>query len=93
MATPAQITPASAPVNTGADFNEIGTLVFYPNNVGPVPYIFYQDQRGNTTAKALTFPGATPANFSSWTGARISVTGTLDKEHVVVSRIVYTSAP
>lgn len=75
------------------DFNETGTLVFYPNNVGPVPYLFYQDQKGTTVAKALIFPDTTPLNFSSWTGARVSVTGSLDNEHVVVSRIAYISAP
>lgn len=75
------------------NFDETGTLVFYPNNVGPVPYLFYQDQNGHTVAKALVFPDTTPADFSSWTGAHISVTGRLDGEHVVVSSITHISAP
>ena len=80
-------------VATPEVFNETGTLVFYPNNVGPVPYLFYQDQNGHTIAKALTFSNMMPANFSSWTGARVSVTGTLTDEHVAVSHIAYISAP
>lgn len=80
-------------VATPESFNETGTLVFYPNNVGPVPYLFYQDQNGHTIAKALTFSNMMPANFSSWTGARVSVTGTLTNEHVAVSHIAYISAP
>ena len=82
-----------AATETQTDFNETGALVFYPNNIGPVPYIFYQDRGGNTAAKALVFPYAPPDGFSSWTGARISVSGHLDGEHVVVSGIVYISAP
>ncbi|MHB8660436.1 MAG: hypothetical protein ACYC75_00635 [Minisyncoccota bacterium] len=74
-------------------FSAAGTLVFYPNNVGPVPYIFYQDQSGRTAAKALVFPDGPPTNFSSWVGARVSVTGMLDAEHVVVSHIIYVSPP
>lgn len=76
-----------------ANFDETGTLVFYPNNVGPVPYLFYQNQSGRTIAKALTFSDFPPADFSSWTGARVSVTGRLVSEHVAVSRIIYLSAP
>ena len=75
------------------DFNATGTLVFYPNNVGSVPYLFYHDQQGRTVAKALIFSGASPTNFYSWTAARISVSGTLDHEHVVVDHIAYVSAP
>jgi len=75
------------------DFNETGTLVFYPNNIGPVPYIFYQNQSGQTVAKALIFSSAPPVNFSSWTGARIFVAGQINSEHVVVSTITYISAP
>lgn len=75
------------------DFNETGTLVFYPNNVGPVPYLFYQDRGGHTVAKALVFPASSPDNFSSWTGAHISVTGHVTNEHVVVSSITYISGP
>lgn len=78
---------------TSGGFNETGTLVFYPNNVGPVPYLFYQDYAGHTVAKALTFSDALPASFSSWAGARVAVTGVLDSEHVVVSRIAYLAAP
>lgn len=80
-------------ITSSGDFNETGTLVFYPNNIGPVPYLFYQDQKGITVARALTFPDVAPSNFSSWTGAHVSVTGSLDNEHVVVSRITYISAP
>lgn len=80
-------------VTAPAEFNETGTLVFYPNNIGPVPYLFYQDQKGNTVAKALVFPGESPNNFSSWAGARVSVAGDLVAEHVVVSSIAYISGP
>jgi hypothetical protein len=76
-----------------ADFNETGTLVFYPNNVGPVPYLFYQDSAGRTVAKALESPSLFLDNLSSWSGARIFVTGHLDNEHVVVTNIVYLSGP
>lgn len=75
------------------DFNETGTLVFYPNNVGPVPYLFYQDRVGHVVSKALVFPTGPPANFSSWSGARVSVRGHTDQEHIVVNDIVYLSAP
>lgn len=74
-------------------FSTTGTLVFYPNNVEPVPYIFYQDTNGRTVAKALTFPNGSPSDISSWTGARIAVEGMLDSEHVIVSRITYISGP
>lgn len=75
------------------NFNETGTLVFYPNNVGPVPYLFYQDRNGRTVAKTLVFSDASPDNFSSWSGAHISVTGKIIAEHVVVSSIAYISGP
>lgn len=91
---PTQSAPVLETVTTmPRDFNETGTLVFYPNNIGPVPYLFYQDQKGVTVAKALIFPNTTPSDFSSWTGARVFVTGSLTDEHVSVSRIVYISAP
>jgi|ERR1035437_10041701 hypothetical protein len=80
-------------VSDASEFSETGTLVFYPNNVGPVPYLFYQDQNGRTVAKALTFPDSPPGNFSSWTGAHISVMGQIVAEHVVVSTIAYLSGP
>lgn len=90
----AQSTVVPEGVNTTSeDFNETGTLVFYPNNVGPIPYLFYQARDGHTAARALTFPSRPPTDFSSWTGARVSVTGILDQEHVVVTRIAYISAP
>jgi hypothetical protein len=62
-----QIASVSEAINNSIknDFNETGTLVFYPNNIGPVPYIFYQNQGGDTVAKALTFSASAPANFSS----------------------------
>jgi len=75
------------------DFSETGTLVFYPNNVGPVPYLFYQDSAGRTVAKALEFPNESSAGLSSWSGAHIFVTGHLNNEHVVVTTIVYISGP
>ena len=77
------------------DFNETGTLVFYPNNIGPVPYLFYQNQSGETVSKAIifSFPNVAPTDFSSWAGARISIIGKLDNEHVLVDRILYISAP
>lgn len=94
VATSAQ----SASVITGVDeflqdFNETGTLSFYPNNVGPVPYLFYQDGNGTTVAKALVFPNSSPTNFSSWSGAHVSVIGERNGEHVIVDRITYISPP
>lgn len=74
-------------------FDATGTLVFYPNNVGPVPYLFYQNANKSTVAKALVFPNVAPADFFSWSGAHVSVTGKLQHEHVVVSRLVYLSGP
>ncbi|MBI2409548.1 hypothetical protein HYV30_00715 [Candidatus Kaiserbacteria bacterium] len=74
-------------------FEETGTLVFYPNNVGPVPYIFYTDARGGLNAKALTFVELPPHDFSNWTAGRVSVVGRLEREHVVVSRITYLAQP
>ncbi len=74
------------------NFNETGTLVFYPNNVGPVPYLFYRDAKGRVVSKALVFPS--PASVGgSWSGSRISVTGDLVFEHVVVARATYISGP
>lgn len=74
-------------------FYETGTLVFYPNNVRPVPYLFYQDARGTTVAKALVFAALPLTNFSSWTGSRIAVAGILEHEHVLVSHITYLDPP
>jgi len=94
LPVPPQIASVGAVVASDvSEFNETGTLVFYPNNVGPVPYLFYQDHNGLTVAKALTFPNSPPGNFSSWTGAHISVTGQVVAEHVVVSAITYLSGP
>jgi hypothetical protein len=92
------ISPAPQPaavasaVRTSAAFSATGTLVFYPNNVEPVPYLFYQDSNGGTVAKALTFITISPID-SSWSGAHVSVVGTVDQEHVIVSRITYLSGP
>ena len=89
-----QSSPARETAKTiSTDFNETGTLIFYPNNVGPVPYLFYQDSKKYTAAKALVFQGSLMNNLSSWSGARISVIGYLNAEHVVVSRITYISGP
>ncbi len=73
-------------------FSETGTLVFYPNNVGPVPYLFYQNRSGNTVAKALVLPYSSGVG-SSWAGSRVSVVGALEGEHVLVSSISYLTAP
>jgi hypothetical protein len=78
---------------TANDFIETGTLAFYPNNVGPVPYLFYQNQKGSTVAKALVFTELPLTDFSPWSGAHISITGVVEHEHVVVTRIEYLSAP
>lgn len=75
------------------DFSTTGTIVFYPNNVEPVPYLIYQNQNGDTVAKALTFPQGEPANFSAWIGARVMVNGYVDAEHVVVRDIAYLAGP
>ena len=78
---------ASATASIGSkEFNVTGTLVYYPNNVGPVPYVFYQDSGGNTVTKALIFPTVSPID-SSWSGAHVSVTGTVENEHVMVRHI------
>lgn len=74
-------------------FAQTGTLVFYPNNVGPVPYLFYQDARGTTVAKALVFSALPLTDFSTWSGARVAVKGVLEREHVLVSEIQYLSPP
>ncbi|GEM_PF-3274161 len=83
---------AAAVAATGT-FDHVGTLVFYPNNVGPVPYLFYQNEKGDTVSKALTFDALPPTDLSSWTGARVEVIGIIDREHVVVSRISHIAAP
>lgn len=84
----------TAPPPASSVWSATGTLVFYPNNIGlPVPYLYYQDQGGRTATKALTFPDGPPSGFSSWGGSRVSVVGTLEQEHVAVSRISYISAP
>lgn len=88
---PAAVAPAVA--TSSEDFNEIGTLVFYPNNVAPVPYILYQNPNGRTLSKALVFPVSPPAALTSWAGARVSVAGHVEHEHVVVSRITYVLPP
>lgn len=94
LLVPPQIASVGAVVAPDvSEFSETGTLVFYPNNVGPVPYLFYQDHTGRTVAKALTFSNSPPGNFSSWTGAHISVTGQIVAEHIVVSTIAYLSGP
>ena len=86
--------PRTPPAPASGTFTETGTLIFYPNNAGhPVPYLFYQDERGATAAKALAFPDSPPAGFSSWVGARISVTGRLQREHVLVENLSYIAAP
>ncbi|MHB0865602.1 MAG: hypothetical protein ACYCZZ_00550 [Minisyncoccota bacterium] len=92
----AQQGPAASVVPTmpaAEDFSQTGTLVFSRNNVGPVPYLFYEDAKGETVAKALVFRGSPPADFSSWSAARVSITGQLDHEHVLVSSIRYLSGP
>lgn len=74
-------------------FAQTGTLVFYPNNVKPVPYLFYQDEDGTTVAKALVFDALPSTDFSVWSGARVSVFGTVSREHVLVNRIEYLASP
>lgn len=74
-------------------FRAIGTLVFYPNAVGPVPYLFYVNDRGITVSKALVFDLLPPTDFSSWTGARVEVSGIDVREHVLVRRIAYVASP
>lgn len=87
---PAPVTPTTV---TGAGFSEVGTLVFYPNNVGPVPYLFYKDESDRTVAKALVFTTRSPNDLSSWSGARISVVGYVAGEHVDVIESHYVSGP
>jgi hypothetical protein len=87
------VAPIIAIAAVTGEFSEAGTLVFYPNNVGPVPYLFYLNQRGDTVAKALIFDNLPPTDFSSWTGSHVYVTGVLDREHVIVDRILYLGPP
>lgn len=78
---------------TQNNFEQIGVLTFYPNNTGPVPYLFYSNARGNTESKALVFETVTTNNLSSWGASRVTIVGTLHAEHVVVSSIRYVSGP
>lgn len=71
----------------------MGTLIFYPNNTGPVPYLVYTDTRGRTATKALVFLRNSPNDLSAWTGAHVFVTGDVVAEHVEVASISYVSAP
>lgn len=82
------------PLGAGSTaFDEVGTLVFYPNNVGPVPYLFYTDARGTLLSKALDVSDLPPTDFSSWSGGRVEVIGRLVAEHVVVTQLVYLAPP
>ncbi len=74
-------------------FAETGTLIFYPNNVGPIPYLMYQNASGKTVSKALAFQNGSPTDLSSWSGARVEVFGTVNAEHVDVTAINYLSGP
>ena len=87
------ISTAQITVPITNDFNYTGVLVFYPNNTGPVPYLFYTNARGNTESKALVFETVVTNNLSSWSGSRVAIAGALHAEHVVVSSIRYVSGP
>lgn len=93
VGTTATSSPGIAAVATAGNFDETGTLVFYPNNIGPVPYLFYQDASGRTLAKALVFAGSPPENFSTWSGSRIAVGGRLIHEYILVRSITYAGGP
>ncbi|MDB5244581.1 MAG: hypothetical protein JWN18_451 [Parcubacteria group bacterium] len=82
-----------ATLPTSSEFVQTGTLIFYPNNVGPVPYLMYANQKGVTVSKALVLVGGDSLDLSHWTGARVSVTGVVVDEHVVVSSLLYLSGP
>lgn len=91
-------TEATAPViliaaTSTETFHESGTLAFYPNNVGPVPYLLYVNGKGTTVSKALVFDQLPPTDFSSWIGARVDVTGIDVREHVLVRQIAYLASP
>lgn len=97
------LTPPAALASAGASplalakappaaFSATGTLVFYPNNAVPVPYLMFQNASGNAVSKALAFEN-TPAGLAGWNGARVSVTGYLQAEHVMVTNIAYVSGP
>jgi hypothetical protein len=81
------------PALLDTSFNEEGTLLFYPNNVGPVPYIAYTNANGNLTTKALVFPQGAPSLLSEWQGARIAVAGSVDHSSVIVNHLEYLSPP
>lgn len=70
-----------------------GTLIFYPNNVGPIPYLMYKNARGATESKALVWSGRSPLDLSSWAGGRVSVAGYIVREHMVVDSIRYLGGP
>ena len=62
-----------------------GTLIFYPNNVGLVPWIVYERPSGVIETKALVFN--TPITLPP-VGSAITITGLLEYEHVRVTALV-----
>lgn len=94
LATSTEAVVAFETVGTSPEpFYATGTLTFYPNNIRPVPYLFYQDARGTTVAKALVFSALPLTDFSPWIGSRVAVVGILEHEHVLVSQITYLDPP
>jgi hypothetical protein len=90
---PAAVVEAVTTQPVATEFSAVGTLTFYPNNVRPVPYLFYQNGNGDTVSKALVFKDESSEKYSNWTGARVSVTGYVELEHVVVTSITHISGP
>lgn len=89
----ADASTAYATAHTPSSFSQTGTLIFYPNNVGPVPYLVYTDANGRIATKALLLLRNSPNELSAWTGAHVFVTGNVVAEHVEVASISYVSAP
>jgi hypothetical protein len=84
---------SAASVSRAVPFTEMGTLVFYPNNMAPIPYLIYESASGQAISKALVFSALPATDFSPWIGGRVSVTGIEDNEHVLVTQISYVGAP
>jgi|SRR6185437_16366960 len=68
-----------------APFTATGTLIYYRNNVGPVPWLVYNSASGATTTKSLLFD--TPIDLPP-ASTTIVVSGWLEHEHVRVRTIV-----
>ena len=78
------ISPPGMLSTTTASFAETGILIFYPNNVGPVPYLLYYDEEGNPYTKALVFAEGALSR-QRYTYRAVEITGAIVHEHVNVA--------